>query len=103
MTGRSPERAGPFVKPTGIPGGQCMPRFFSSIVVWRKMDQKIVPIDLRRMARSIATSYGDKGAIIISKGPDGYRFGTEGLSPEEIEHAACLLIHYNFTFSDKEG
>ena len=49
------------------------------------------------MAGSIASSYGDKGAIIISVGDDGYRFGVEGLTPEEVEKAACLLIHYNFT------
>ncbi len=55
------------------------------------------------MARSIAANYGDEGAIVISKGPDGYRFGVEGLTPEEVERAACLLIHYNFTFSDDEG
>ena len=60
------------------------------------------PISLKKMARSIATSYGDEGAIVISKGPDGYRFGVEGLSPDEVERAACLLIHYNVVFSDEE-
>ena len=60
----------------------------------------VSPINLRRMARSIASSYGDQGAIVITKGENGYRFGVEGLTPEEVERAACLLIHYNFTFSD---
>jgi len=53
------------------------------------------------MAGSIASRYGDDGAIVITKGDDGYRFGVEGLTPEEVEKAACLLIHYNFTFSDE--
>ena len=65
-------------------------------------DTKLQPVDLRRMARSIATSYGDDGAIVICKGADGYRFGVEGLSHEEVEQAACLLIHYNFAVSGPE-
>ena len=63
---------------------------------------KLRPVDLRRMARSIAASYGDHGAIVICKGADGYRFGMDGLRPDEVERAACLLIHYNFTFSEDE-
>ncbi len=59
------------------------------------------PLSLRKMARSIATSYGDSGAIVITKSEDGYRFGIEGLTPDEVERAACLLIHYNIVFSDE--
>ena len=64
---------------------------------------RVYPVSLRKMARSIAASYGDEGAIVISKGPDGYRFGVEGLSPDEVERAACLLIHYNVVFSEEES
>ncbi len=60
----------------------------------------ISPVNLRRMEGSIASRYGDDGAIVITKADDGYRFGVEGLTPEEVEKAACLLTHYNFTFSD---
>jgi len=60
----------------------------------------ITPLSLRKMAQSIASTYGDDGAIVITKGKDGYRFGVEGLAPDEVERAACLLIHYNFAFSD---
>ncbi len=63
---------------------------------------QICPMSLRNMARSIATSYGDAGAVVITKGPEGYRFGVEGLTPDEVERAACLLIHYNVVFSDEE-
>ena len=63
---------------------------------------KIYPMSLRNMARSIATNYGDAGAVIITKGADGYRFGVEGLTPDEVERAACLLIHYNVVFSDEK-
>ncbi len=61
----------------------------------------IRPLGLRRMAKAIASSYGDKGALIVTLGEEGYRFGVEGLTPEEVEKAACLLIHYNFCFDEE--
>ena len=58
------------------------------------------PINLRRMAKSIASSRGEKGAVIITFGDEGYSFGVEGMSPEEVEQAACILIHQNFLVSE---
>jgi hypothetical protein len=58
------------------------------------------PVDLRRMARSIASSYGDKGAIVISVSKEGVRIGTEGLTPDELRHALCVAINYSFEFED---
>lgn len=62
---------------------------------------KIVPIaGLRQMAQSIASQYGDKGGIVLTYGTEGIRVGTAGLSPDEMERALCVAIHYNFCFSD---
>ncbi len=35
------------------------------------MENNIKPIGLQRMAKSIATNYGDKGALIVTMGDDG--------------------------------
>lgn len=64
-------------------------------------DSNISPLALRKMARAIAASYGDTGAIVISVGKDGVRIGVEGLTPEQIQYALCTAIHYNFVFSDE--
>jgi hypothetical protein len=57
---------------------------------------KVRPVDLRRMARSIASSYGDKGALILSVSDEGVRIGTEGLTPAELRQVLCLAIHYSY-------
>ena len=57
--------------------------------------QKIVAIDLERMARSIATSYGDNGAVVITSGPEGFRIGVSGLTDRELQDALCVGIHHN--------
>lgn len=59
------------------------------------MNNKVTPIDLRRMARSIANSYGDKGAIIIVSGDKGVRIGVSGLTDIEAQNALCVGIHHN--------
>lgn len=51
---------------------------------------------LERLARSIATSLGDKGAIVLSIGAEGVRIGVHGLDAREIQDALCIGIHYNF-------
>ena len=51
---------------------------------------------LERMARSIASMFGDKGAIILTLGTDGVRVGVHGLNAREIQEALCVGIHYNF-------
>jgi len=48
------------------------------------------------MARSIAHTYGDKGAIVLTVGPAGVRVGVHGLDAREIQDALCVGIHYNF-------
>jgi hypothetical protein len=48
------------------------------------------------MARSIAQTYGDKGAIILTVGKDGIRVGMHGLNAREILDALCVGLHYNF-------
>ncbi len=47
------------------------------------------------MAGSIAASYGDKGAIILTVGDEGIRIGIQGLTEREAEEALCVGIHYN--------
>ena len=53
------------------------------------------------MAMSIAKSYNDKGAIIITMGENGIRIGTEGLSYTDLNEALCTAIHYNFCFTEE--
>jgi len=48
------------------------------------------------MARSIAATYGDKGAIVLTVGAEGIRVGVFGLDAREIQDALCVGIHYNF-------
>jgi hypothetical protein len=57
---------------------------------------KVHPVDLERMARSIAQAYGDKGAIVITVGKDGVRIGIHGLEAREIQDALCVGLFYNF-------
>lgn len=58
---------------------------------------------LRQMARSVAAAHGDMGAIIISVVDEGIRIGVEGLTPQQIQDALCIAVHYNFCFSDAES
>ncbi len=58
------------------------------------------PIGLRRQAMAIASSYDDKGAIVITVGKEGIRIGTEGLTPDELRQALCVAIHYSFVFEE---
>ena len=55
------------------------------------------------MAGSIATSYADKGAIVITCGDEGVRIGVEGLSAHETQDALCVAIHYNLSFVEDES
>ena len=66
----------------------------------RNIQNKIHPISLKKMATSIASDYGDKGAIIITMGEDGIRIGTDGLSYQELNEVLCTAIHYNFCFKN---
>ena len=58
--------------------------------------QNVHPVDLERMARSIAHAHGDKGAIVITVGEDGVRIGVHGLDAREIQDALCVGLFYNF-------
>lgn len=60
------------------------------------ISKQITPVDLERMARSIAANYGDKGAVIITYGDDGFRIGVSGLDSRELQDALCVGIHHNF-------
>jgi len=62
------------------------------------MDKKINPIRLKSMANSIAKSYGDKGAIVVTMGDEGTRIGTKGLTFGEAREALCVAIHYCYCF-----
>ncbi len=39
---------------------------------------------------------GDKGAVVITCGPDEFRIGVSGLTDRELQDALCVAIHYNF-------
>ena len=53
------------------------------------------PIDLERMAGPIASSYGDKGAVVITVGDDGFRVGVANLTDRELQDALCVAIHHS--------
>lgn len=57
--------------------------------------QNIAAIDLKRMAGSIAASYGDKGAVVITVGDSGFRIGVANLTDRELQDALCIGIHHN--------
>jgi hypothetical protein len=52
------------------------------------------PMPLKKMAASIAATYGDDGAIIITRGPDGIRVGVHGLDGQELQEALCVAIYH---------
>ena len=54
----------------------------------------ILPLDLKRMAASIAANYGDKGAVVITVGDDGFRIGVSNLTDRELHDALCVGIHH---------
>ena len=62
--------------------------------------QKVIPINLRAMARSIARSYGDKGAIVVTYNEDVCRIGCEGLTLSEAIEALTAAIHYAYLASE---
>lgn len=64
------------------------------------MNDKIRPVNLRRMAGAIAAAYDDDGAIVISVGDGGIRIGVEGLSPEKVREALCVAVNYSYQFQD---
>jgi hypothetical protein len=53
----------------------------------------------REMARSIASSYSDKGAIVITVGKEVVRIGVEGLTQQQAQDALCAAINYNVSGS----
>ena len=61
---------------------------------------KVANLPLRKMAKSIASNYGDDGAIIITVGKEGVRVGVEGLTNQQVQDALCIAINYNFHFSE---
>ena len=64
--------------------------------------RKVHPLDLERTARSIASNYGDKGAVVITLGEDGFRIGVSGLTDRELQDALCVGIHHNLLRMGKE-
>ncbi len=55
------------------------------------------------MARSIAASYGDKGAIVLTVSEEGIRIGVQGLTDREVQEALCVGIHYNMLNAEGRG
>lgn len=54
----------------------------------------IRPMDLKRTAASIASNYGDKGAIVITSGDEGVRIGVSGLDDRDLQDALCIAIYH---------
>ena len=65
------------------------------------VNKTIRPLSLRHTAAAVARNYGDKGAVVITSGPEGTRIGVENLTPEELREALCTAIHYSFVFEDE--
>ena len=57
-------------------------------------EPNVRPLDLTKMASSIASTYRDKGAIVITSGEDGIRIGVHGLDLREAEDALCTAIYH---------
>ena len=55
------------------------------------------------MASAIASGYGDPEAIVISVGSVGVRIGVDGLTPQQIQDALCVALHYNVCFSGDDA
>jgi two-component sensor histidine kinase len=58
-----------------------------------KKMEAVHPFDLEHLAAAIARNYGDKGAIIITRGGDGTRVAFHGMTLREAEDALCIAIH----------
>jgi two-component sensor histidine kinase len=58
-----------------------------------KKMEAVHPFDLAHLAAAIARNYGDKGAIIITRGRDGTRVAFHGMTLREAEDALCIAIH----------
>jgi hypothetical protein len=54
----------------------------------------IRPLNLESLAASISRNYGDDGAIVVTKGPDGFRLGVHNLTLEEAKDALCVAIYH---------
>ncbi len=78
------------------PSGSQSPTGTVSNLETSGQSRPITAIDLKRMAGSIAAGYGDKGAVVITCGPDGFRIGVSGLTHRELQDALCVANHYNF-------
>jgi hypothetical protein len=64
-----------------------------SVKLVEDSEPNVRPLDLTTMAASIATTYRDKGAIVITSGEDGIRVGVHGLDLREAQDALCVAIH----------
>lgn len=51
-------------------------------------------MDLRRTAASIASNYGDEGAIVITRGKEGIRVGVHNLDPSDLQDMLCVAIYH---------
>jgi hypothetical protein len=67
----------------------------------RPVIRKVNPLPLMKQANAIASSYGDKGAIILTYSEDGIRIGTHGLNDREIQETLCVGIYYNYLQTEK--
>ena len=52
------------------------------------------PMGLRQTAASIAASYGDDGAVVITSGKAGIRIGVHNLGPTELQDILCVAIYH---------
>lgn len=57
-------------------------------------DSVVRPLDLQRTAASIASNYGDDGAIVITSGKDGIRIGVHNLAASDLQDVLCVAIHH---------
>jgi hypothetical protein len=57
-------------------------------------DAVVLPMGLRRIAASIASTYGDDGAVVITSGRDGIRIGVHNLEPSELRNILCVAIYH---------
>ncbi len=61
-----------------------------------KKKNNVVPLSLSKMAASITSSYGDEGAIIITRNKEGnVRIGVHNLTPSDLQEMLCVAIYQN--------
>lgn len=46
------------------------------------------------MAASIASNYGDDGAIVITSGKEGIRIGVHNLVASDLQDVLCVAIYH---------